>query len=186
MHALTRYFQSLSARTIAVVSLLVIIAVVVFIGLPAVRELQKQKQTLTQMRETLERKHEEGQSLPEILQLYERYRPYRTELAGAVMPTGRRVEFITLIEQTAETSGVELTLSADAYRPLKDTSLSVLPLQLTVTGSFQQTVQFLAQLERLPQYLTVDHLAMHASQAPVEGAFNPLTTTIQITSYWQN
>lgn len=180
------YFQSMSTRSIAAISLLVTIAVIVFVAMPAIGELQKQKETLTQMRDDLEQKRASGQSFPEILRLYERYRPYRTELSAAVMPTGRRVEFITTIEQTAETSGVLLEVNADTFKPLEGTTLSTLPFNLNVTGNFEETVQFLARLERLPQYLTVDHIAMRSNANQSEDAANTITTTIQLTSYWQD
>lgn len=190
MPSINRHFTPINTRTVTALSLAGMFATAVFIGLPAMGTLRTQRTAFTDLRRELEEKHTGSQDFLEALRLYQRYKPYRAELARAVPPIGRKVEFITAIEQSAETSGVTLALKAGEYSPIDGTPFSTLPLELTAQGSFPQTVRFLAGLERLQPYLTVERVNVKAT-APTEvissttPSVPPLVTTIQVTSYWQ-
>lgn len=102
-------------------------------------------------------------------------------LLEAALPTENQViQYIESIEQVASTTSVDARLTFHTSKRVVRQGAIVIPLTMTLTGSFEHTLQFLATLEEQPSYLTPT--ALRYSKQSVDDS--TVVVSIDAESFW--
>lgn len=105
-----------------------------------------------------------------------------TRVLGVTVDRNDAIEFISNIEQTAQTSDVKITLSIQEYDP-EMTKTQDVTIQMSVSGSFTNLVRFLQELNSLPQYVLLTSVTIASTSADEENG--NVRATLSGTTYWK-
>jgi len=84
----------------------------------------------------------------------------RQQLLSFLLPTGSEVSFIEQIEGLAKASGLDGKTNNVAETPNQIAGVKQLDIQLTETGSWNNAMYFLGQLENLPYNLDIRGISL--------------------------
>lgn len=84
----------------------------------------------------------------------------RNQLTSLLLPSGSQVAFVEQVEDLTKSSGLSEQTNnlSEAVGPSDTTKL--LQIQLTVTGSWSNTMYFLSQLENLPYNISIRNASL--------------------------
>jgi len=167
----------LSARTkifITIVVVAIIIGAIIYtIIIPVMSDIKKISATITDQKVDLERKYRRGQLLRKTVENFERVKPRKERLTSIFMRQGEELDFITTLEQIAEKNRLDQKIRLQIDNPAD----RVIPLGLVVQGSYNQIMNYLADLEKLDFYYNVSALSLTAS-GPIDSLGRSIATTL--------
>lgn len=145
---------------IASTVLLTAVMVLVFVA-PSMRDIMKLRDGITAEREKLEDQLSSGKTLKKALETYDEVKDQQALLDGALLTKGEELEFITSIEQKAESKGLDVDLDFNTDLLAVDESGSAaqeIPLSITLTGKYINVLFFLEELEKDTTYLLIKEI----------------------------
>ncbi len=113
------------------------------------------------------------------------------ELASYFIEKSKLLEFISTIEDIAQENKVNEQISISEF-PDNTNDLFEHPISLAPTGSYNNIIQYLADLEQLDFYLNFDQLSISRSNVAAEDnsdsttSDNIIKASLTGTSYWRN
>lgn len=177
---------------ITVAAFLVLIAgLIYFIIIPSINNIHEMGAKINDLRLDLEDKYQKGQSLKQLnknLAIIEEKINY---LDNALLPSGKELEFISAMENLAEEKKVNIKVTLGDVKKYKKYNFSVMPVNFSAEGSYQNLYNFIAALESLDYYLNIQQLEINANN---KSDFNSseltnnkagITASISANSYWK-
>jgi Tfp pilus assembly protein PilO len=104
-----------------------------------------------------------------------------TILETALLPEDHVVEFVEILESAATKTGVTQQIDLLSGQRVVQRGVVVIPSRLTISGSWDTVVKFLAELEASPLYLNVTAMDI----IPDNAQSSDVLWTISATTYWQ-
>lgn len=132
--------------------LVVMIILVSFVILPALREISNINKEITRQRLELENKLYQGLNIRQAKRDLAEIQESLPELDKTFIKEGQELEFITELENLAANNNVSLNLNPDFAGRDLDNNLKEVLLQISVSGQYHQLLKFLIDLEALPYY----------------------------------
>lgn len=133
-------------------------------------------QLIYQKRLELETKYQQGMSLKKTNLEIEQSQQRLEEINKIIINTENTLDFINDIEKTAETNNIKHSIKLpDFEKPKTPTPISI---QLTLNGSYTNTLRFIENLQHKPYYINIYKLTFN-QQA------NEVITSIEANMYWQ-
>ncbi len=104
----------------------------------------------------------------------------QTILEAALPTEDQVIQYIESIENVAASTAVDARLTFHTSKRVIRQGAVVIPLTLTLTGSFEDTVEFFATLEEQPTYVTPQHIRY--SKQSVDSA--TVSVSMDAESFW--
>lgn len=144
--------------------LITFIVVPVLVIWPSVQNIRTTAQSIYSEYEQLEAKHRRGHEMKYVAADYNKLLPESETLKVIAISQGDELRFITNIEQLAKDSSVEQTLQLKVDGVKKVGTYQQLPFEINVTGTYQNTLKYIAALESQPAITQVSEIRMSGSQ----------------------
>ncbi|MEK7653312.1 MAG: type 4a pilus biogenesis protein PilO [Patescibacteria group bacterium] len=138
--------------------MIIVIAMIIFIIIPAFKEIIAVNREINKERVALEQKLEQGLNLKKIqIELSE----IQDKLGGLdrlFVAKGQELAFVTEMENIASADGISLKIVSDfSEEPLKgEEKIKKTALQMEISGNYQNIIKFLNDLEKMPYYFNVE------------------------------
>ncbi|OGY47672.1 MAG: hypothetical protein A2840_00095 [Candidatus Buchananbacteria bacterium RIFCSPHIGHO2_01_FULL_47_11b] len=156
----------------AIVAIL-LIGVVVFIIWPTITDIRQISQSVYLERVDLEKKYLRGQLLRKTIEDFEKIKPERDRLNTIFLLTGDELSFITTLEQIAHNRQL-----AEHKIDLQPARSGFFPLRLTLSGTFEQVMGYVSDIESLSQYYIIDNLSVATSR--IENGTEPAAIRLNL------
>ncbi len=159
------------------IALLVILLVstVIFTGKTILNILELNQQILSKRTE-LETKYQQGMSLKKTNLELEQSKERLEKINNIIISTDNTLDFISDIEKTAAAHNIEHQIKLPDFE--KPKVPSPITMQLTLHGSYLNTLRFIENLQHKPYYINIHSLSFSQQT-------NEVTTNIEANMYWQ-
>ncbi|MFH1866767.1 MAG: type 4a pilus biogenesis protein PilO [Patescibacteria group bacterium] len=147
-----------------VTTLVIVIALVAFIIWPSFTRIKELRGNIMDQRVELERIYLQGQSLKKTVEQYQEIKSTISLLNSVYIKEGKELALIESLEQLAEQQSIDQDIKLATIDPNKNQG-KLLPLQLTITGNFNDLITYLAGLESLSYYLNITTLRISAGSS---------------------
>src|SRR3989339_938720 len=155
------------------VTLVVMLGLVGLIIYPALRQINQIKVDISNEKDKLERKLNLGLNLKNIQRDLASIENEIGQLDHIFIAENHELEFITTLENLASKNQIMLNINPDFTITKEDsTKIKTIPVQLNISGSYNQILKFLQDVETLPYYYNVD-LAIASNRSNSTG--QPMT-----------
>lgn len=159
--------------------ILVMAAILVFIDIPAVKNIKKMKDEIEFQRVDLEKKYVKSQRLKKMVLSVGKIETEIARLNNIFVNENRQLEFITRLESTAQKNSLvqEINLSkADTgTNGYKNSNLYI-----KASGNFDNLVNYLADLEAFEYYVNISDMELVSGQKDGEYDLN-----LKAITYWR-
>lgn len=142
---------------------ILLIILVIFIIYPAIGEIHRINNQITEERIKLERKLDMGLNIKNIKADLENIQQSESILDMIFIKKNHELEFITELEQVAETSDVSLNINPD-FSNQEEENLYVVPLQFSISGNYHSILNFIQDQESMPYYYNIDLIIISNQQ----------------------
>ncbi len=163
---------------------LFIASIVFFIIIPAVNDIKTIRDEINGQRLDLEIKYVKGQSLKSISEKLEKVQPKIDELDRVFIDKNRNLDFITALEEVALNNNIIQKIN---LLDKKDGGVyELIPVQLFSSGSFNNVMDYLVDLESLSYYINIDSIRITSSNKTLAGSYDGgVNILIFATTYWR-
>jgi len=129
-----------------------------FIILPSIKDIQKINKAIEAEKRELVLKFHRGQYLKVAKQNFEEVEEQRDKLEVIFIPEGEELIFIERLEQIAESQNINLTITVNQKKIIKNNNVTALPIQLKMNGDYIQILKYLYTIEKLIFYFDVSSI----------------------------
>ena len=143
-------------------TLLTSLGIFVFMAWPSLKIIQTLNNQIYEQRVELEKMYRRGQILKQTIKEYEQVKPQISSLQQIFVNRGQELELITALENIASATNINQNIKLGVTDNLNKNQK--LPLELQVTGTTAQIINYLAGLESLNYYLNIDTVRLVNSQ----------------------
>ena len=157
-----------------------LLLILFFIIFPSLKEINKINNEVFQERSRLETLYAKGQLQKKVLSKYNEIKDDALFLDEIVLKENQELQYITTLENLAETTEVNLDITIAPAKENFSPKLSALSFSFVVTGNWQNLLRWLDELEKLPYYT-------HISEVNVVGQSNNENNTslkIKAKTFW--
>jgi len=138
--------------------ILVLTATIIY---PAIQDILSMNQEITAERIKLESKLSQGLNIQNIKTDYERTEPLLDQLNQVLIPHGSELKFIADMEELALIHGVTIDIVTDFSGETVMNFADQVPMQINVSGSYKNIVNYMKGTERIPYYLNNDMIMVN-------------------------
>lgn len=132
---------------------------------PSVQNIRTTAQSIYSEYEQLEAKHRRGHEMKFVAAEYNKLLPESEALKVAYIPQNDELRFITNLETIANETNVEQGLQLRLENIKKSGAYQQLPFDITITGTYENTIRYISALESQPAITQITDLRMSASQS---------------------
>jgi Tfp pilus assembly protein PilO len=155
--------------------ILLLVSTIIFTG-KTILDILNLNQQIYQKRLELETKYQQGMSLKKTNLEVEQSKQRLEKINQIIINTEDTLSFINDIEKTAEANNIAHTIKLpDFEKPKTPTPISI---QITLNGSYVNTLRFIENLQNKPYYINIHNLSFNQQSAT-------LITSIEANMYWQ-
>lgn len=147
---------------------------------PSVQNIRTTAQSIYSEYEQLEAKHRRGHEMKYVAADYNKLLPESEKLKIVAVGYGDELRFITGIEKLATDAEVEQTLQLKVDEIKKVGQYQQLPFDISITGTYQNTLKYINSLESQPAITQISDIRMSSSQS--KGTPNEVVQT-RISAY---
>lgn len=137
-----------------------LVVVPVFIIWPSVQNIRATAALIYGEYELLEDKHRRGHEMKKVAEEYREILPSVEKLRSNALETERELDYITELERLATDNNVNTTLRLNIDNIKAENKYQNLPYDLTISGSYQDTLKYLSQIESLPFFTQINAIKM--------------------------
>ncbi len=168
--------ESSTTLNISIILLiLLLLSTVIFTG-QTILDILDLNQQIYQKRLELETKYQQGMSLKKTNLEIEQSKERLDKISQIIINTENTLEFINDIEKTAEANNVRHIIKLpDFEKPKTPTPITI---QITLTGSYVNTLHFIEALQYKPYYINIHRLTFNQQSTE-------LITSVEANMYWQ-
>jgi Tfp pilus assembly protein PilO len=169
--------KQLNKYIIALISLAVIVGVPIGVIYPSMQKISELSASIIAEYQYLNERSLRGFYIKNLRQDYEALVTEREALGKLSLETGAELDFIIQVEKLADSYQLKENLQLQP-KPGGKAPLTQIPFTITTTGTFQNNVKFMHDLQGLPLVVIVDRVRLSgASAAP---AANDGTVTFNL------
>jgi len=149
------------------ISIVVLItaAIIYFIIMPTVRDIEEISNSVRDERIDLEKKYLRGQLLRKTIENFEKIKPEQEKLASIFIVEEEELKFITTLEETAAKNQINQDIrlqSIGGMEKSKEKEFYPVPLSITTQGNFVKIMQYLNDLEHLNYYFNISSIIINS------------------------
>lgn len=165
--------------------LVLIVVEFVFIIPPNLKTINEIQTDIEEQYIEVDRQLSLGQTTKNVQEELEKIKPFLEALATVFLKRGDQLNFITTLEATAANHNIEASITLpDIPTSESDKEVFQIPLALTLTGDYIDTVEFLIDLQNLEYYVNIVDLAMNSKS--INGSGSKINTNLRANTYWKN
>jgi len=142
-------------------------AIIIFIIIPTIKDIREISQTIYNERVDLEKKYLKGQLMKKTLEDFEKIKSQEEKLFSIFVIKGQELAFITLLEDFANKNNIELKINLKQIQT--EAKISSIPLELSLSGNYLNTLKYLDDLERLNNYYGIKNIQISSYQQNIRG-----------------
>ena len=143
---------------------LLFFAIIAFIIYPNVRDIISINNKTRNERMELEKKLAQGLNIGQIKKDLVEIQSSLGGLDDILIKQTQELEFVTKIEAIAAADGVSLNINSDFTGQKIGDRLKQIPLQINVSGNYNNMIKFLADIETLPYYYNINLITASGKQ----------------------
>lgn len=164
----------------------VILALLFFIILPTIKEINNIGYEIEAQRIDLEKKFIKAQNLKKLSKNLDNIEPELTKLDQVFVNKNNELGFITALEKIAATNKVAQQINLMDSQPIENGIYKKVPLLLSTQGNFTNQFNYLLGLESLNYYINIKSLEI-SQVRPIfdNSAKELLQMNISADTYWQ-
>lgn len=151
---------------------------------PTIRDIKDMSANIDAQRTDLEKKYVRGQSLNKLANNLKKVEPKMELLDKIFINQNRALEFITTLEEVASSNNVEQKINLMTDRSDKIFEFTRTPLQITLTGSFNNVMAYLIKIESLNYYININNIDMVKAGNGQDGG-PQVSAQIMSNTYWR-
>lgn len=141
--------------------LLILLFVVI---IPSLNKINEMGESIKQQKIDLEEKNAKGQSLKLINKNLKIITPKAKLLEQSFLVKGHEIEFVTNLEQVANQNNIKININLGEVK--KENTYDSMVVKITASGSFNNAVHFLSDLETSPYYINIESIEMTVASDP--------------------
>lgn len=157
---------------------LFIVGISYFIILPTIKNIQKMGSDIDAIRLDLEKKYIKGQSLNKLSNNLKKIESKLDNLDTIFINHNRALEFITTLEEVAVNNNVSQKINLMTDKALAENQYKKIPLQIMITGSYANALQYIIDLETLSYYVNI-------STIDINKQADSVSVQIAASTYWK-
>jgi Tfp pilus assembly protein PilO len=170
-------------KIILQLSSLVIILVLIFaVILPLSSKLKQVAKNVEDQRVTLEITQKKAQNTASLISDYDKIKSYQQEISKFFINKKDQLDFLTSLENTAQENNLTQVLTLEEVGKIEQ--IKDLPLSIVLTGNYLDIIKYLAEIEALNYYISIESINL-SKQSSSTAALNNVTATIESKTYWQ-
>lgn len=135
-----------------------VIALPLFVLVPSSRAIRETSASILGEYQILEERHHQGLQVRRIREDYDKLSSSLTKLDNLAVKAGEELAFITTIEQLAKQNNVQEKLLLDFDAKQAKSGTPTIPLTITATGSYHNTIRFLHTVQAIPAVVAIRSL----------------------------
>ncbi|MFH1112119.1 MAG: hypothetical protein V1712_03585 [Patescibacteria group bacterium] len=177
--------QKILVSAIGIVA--IVVGLLLLVIIPSINRIKDLSSQIFSQRIELEEIYLRGQSLKQTLTQYQQIKPTISVLNNAYILEGHELELITTLENLSEKNNIPLNIKLTSTIPVGK-SVKILPLQLTLSSNFINSMNYLIGLENLDYYINITSIRMSANlNNPLENLNHNsnLTTLLLANAYYK-
>lgn len=151
-----KYFNNI--KVFISIGILIIMGIIVFVIYPSMQQIYLISNSIFITKNELSSKKVNNYSLKDIIQTYRDYEPKINTLNDVVRVQDRELEFITSLESIAEKYNLDQKINMEPSEQYEDTKFNIMPLQLSITGTYLNNLKYLQDLENLPVFINIKNI----------------------------
>lgn len=168
--------ENSTTLNVTIVLLVILLLSTIFFTAKTILDIIDLDKQIYQTRLELETKYQQGMSLKKINLEIERSQTRLEKINEIIIKTENTLDFINDIEKTAEANNINHSIKLpDFEKPKTPTPITV---QLTLNGSYVNTLRFIEELQHKPYYINIYKLTFNQQG-------NEVMTSIEANMYWQ-
>ncbi len=170
-------------------SLILFFLIIYFFTFPLIAKIKIQKEDIITKKIELEDKISKDKNIIGLNEQIKKIEPELLELDKIFININRELDFITLLESVANNNNIEQRLNIVPGQAKKDDDIyQTQPLIIDANGKFKDIVQYIADLEALTYYITINSVNINGINKlgkDDENQNNFVKTTINALTYWK-
>ena len=128
--------------------------------LPAASAIGQNANQIHEQREKLDKLLRQGQSIKENQKHTQTIKSEINILQEAWLNSGDELEFITDLESAAEKNNLQQVITFDNIKAIEKNGIKVIPLELQLSGSLENILIYLAQIEAFDYYINFQNIEL--------------------------
>ena len=170
-------------------SLILFFLIIYFFTFPLIAKIKIQKEDIITKKIELEDKISKDKNIIGLNEQIKKIEPELLELDKIFININRELDFITLLESVANNNNIEQRLNIAPGQTKKDDDVyQTQPLIIDANGEFKNIVQYIADLEALTYYITINSININGiNKLGKDDANqnNSVKITINALTYWK-
>ncbi|MEA1963472.1 MAG: type 4a pilus biogenesis protein PilO [Patescibacteria group bacterium] len=170
-------------------SLILFFLIIYFFTFPLIKKIKTQKENIIAKKIELEDKMSKDKNISGLNEQIKKIEPELLELDKIFININRELDFITLLESVANNNNIEQRLNIVPGQTKKDDDIyQTQPLIIDANGEFKNIIQYIADLEALTYYITINSInigQMSKLGKDNENQNNFVKATINGLTYWK-
>ena len=170
---------------IIVTIVLALVAIIAFVVVPAIQDIQQLNKQIVEQRAQLESRYEKRLTIKNSIKNFNNLSPQIPGLLSSIfVNSGNEIEFITALESLADKNNLTQSINFDTKNG--ETSLENkrrVPVDITITGDYVNILKYISDTERLNFYFIIDHISSSAKFGDSSGI---VRTMLKGHTYWKN
>lgn len=162
---------------------LLLVAIIVLITLPALREIRLINQQVYEERVRLERLYVRGQLQKRVRENYAKIENDVGFLDTMLLKENQELQYITSLESLANAAGVELDITIGEPKRAPEQAYSTLPFTFALAGNWGAILRWVEEVEALPYYTTIREVSVSVREG-TEEAGRSAAVSIGADTYW--
>ncbi|MCK4540165.1 type 4a pilus biogenesis protein PilO [Candidatus Parcubacteria bacterium] len=146
----------------ALVSLILFFSIIYFFTFPLLKKIKIQKEDIIAKKIELENKISQDKNITNLNEQIKKIEPGLLGLDKIFISINRELDFITLLESVAGNNNIEQKLNITPNQVKKDNdTYQAQPLVINANGKFKNIIQYIADLEALTYYITINSISIN-------------------------
>ncbi|MCK5320755.1 type 4a pilus biogenesis protein PilO [Candidatus Parcubacteria bacterium] len=170
-------------------SLILFFLIAYFFTFPLIKKIKTQKENIIAKKIELEDRMSKDKNIIGLNEQIKKIEPELLELDKIFININRELDFITLLESVANNNNIEQRLNIAPGQTKKDDDVyQTQPLIIDANGEFKNIVQYIADLEALTYYITINSININGiNKLGKDDANqnNSVKITINALTYWK-
>ena len=169
-------------------SLVLFFLIIYFFAFPLIKKIKTQKEDIIAKKIELEDRMSKDKNIIGLNEQIKKIEPELLELDKIFININRELDFITLLESVANNNNVEQRLNIVPGQAKNDDIYQTQPLIIDANGEFKNIIQYIADLEALTYYITINSINISEISKlgkDDENKNNFVKLTINGLTYWK-
>ena len=170
-------------------SLILCFLIIYFFTFPMLKKIKTQKEDIIAKKIELEDRISKDKNIINLNEQIKKIEPDLLELDKIFINMNRELDFITLLESVANNNNIEQKLNIPPNQTKKNNDIyQAQPLMINANGKFKNIIQYIADLEAITYYITINSININKAGNTGKNDESPsdsVRLTIDALTYWK-